>query len=132
MQEFLNLRREDIDLDAGIMTGGLKTKSGKNRIVPIHHVILPYVDRALNVGDGLTDTTSYRIYRQHFDAVCKLLGTEHTPHDTRHTFTTRADQYGMNPIVTKRILGHSTTDITEKVYTHKYLDDLKKEIRKIE
>ena len=114
------------------MTGDLKTKSGKNRIVPIHHVIMPYVDRALNVGDGLTDTTSYRIYRQHFDAVCKLLGTEHTSHDTRHTFTTRADQYGMNPIVTKRILGHSTKDITEKIYTHKYLDDLKKEIRKIE
>lgn len=132
VQEFLNLRREDIDLDAETMTGGLKTKSGKNRIVPIHPVIMPYVVRALNAGDGLTDTTSYWIYRQHFDAVCKLLGTEHTPHDTRHTFATRADQYGMNHIVTKRILGHSTKDITEKIYTHKYLDDLKKEIRKVE
>ena len=37
------IRLADVDLEEGIMTGGVKTKAGKNRIVPIHSRILPLV-----------------------------------------------------------------------------------------
>ena len=39
--EFVSLRTEHIDLTGMKMTGGGKTKAGKNRIVPIHPKILP-------------------------------------------------------------------------------------------
>lgn len=38
-QELAILKNADIDLEAGIMKGGMKTDAGKNRIVPIHPLI---------------------------------------------------------------------------------------------
>ena len=42
LMELLNMRPEDIDLEAWTMKGGEKTKSGKNRVVPIWTGIRPF------------------------------------------------------------------------------------------
>jgi integrase len=34
ISELLNLKTADVDLQAGTMKGGTKTKAGKNRVVP--------------------------------------------------------------------------------------------------
>jgi phage integrase family len=52
------------------------------------------------------------------------LGMEHLPHDGRHTFASLADTAGMNKIAIKKIMGHASNDITEKVYTHKEVSEL--------
>ncbi len=52
------------------------------------------------------------------------LGMEHLPHDGRHTFASLADTAGMNKIAIKKIMGHASNDITEKVYTHKDVAEL--------
>lgn len=57
---------------------------------------------------------------------------DHKPHDTRHTFITKAKEVDMNEYILKMIVGHEIRDITEKVYTHRTLDDLKNEMKKIE
>ena len=46
----------------------------------------------------------------------------HKPHDTRHTFISLASNIGIDEIIIKRIVGHSSKDnITQEVYTHKTL-----------
>ena len=46
--ELLELKVENIDLTNRIMTGGLKTEAGKNRLVPIHPKILPLIEKRYN------------------------------------------------------------------------------------
>lgn len=61
------------------------------------------------------------------------LGIEkHTPHDCRHTFNVLCDKYKVNERDKKYMLGHAFTDITNKVYMHRDLEDLRNEIEKIE
>ena len=55
----------------------------------------------------------------------------HKPHDTRHTFITLAKKAGMNEYILKLIVGHAIQDITEKVYTHRTMEELQAEIEKI-
>lgn len=39
-------------------------------------------------------------------------------------FATLMDKIGANKVSTKRILGHSSNNVTDEVYTHKDVDDL--------
>lgn len=50
----------------------------------------------------------------------------HTTHDCRHTVATLLDNAGANETAKRRILGHAGGDITERVYTHKGLRQLRK------
>lgn len=56
---------------------------------------------------------------------------QHKPHDTRHTFITKAKKANMNEYILKLIVGHTVEDITERVYTHRTMQQLKEEIAKI-
>lgn len=56
---------------------------------------------------------------------------DHRPHDCRHTFASEADSAGMNKLCIKRIIGHASQDITDRVYTHKTIEELRQEIEKI-
>ena len=59
------------------------------------------------------------------------LALQHRPHDTRHTFITKAKSCNVDEYILKLIVGHEVSDITEKVYTHRTVEDLQKEIVKI-
>ena len=50
---------------------------------------------------------------------------------TRHTFITKAKACNMDEYILKLIVGHSIEDITEKVYTHRTIEQLKAEMDKI-
>ena len=50
INELFSLRREDVDLRAGYITGGEKTDAGKNRIVPIHPKVMPFVRAWMGKG----------------------------------------------------------------------------------
>lgn len=54
-----------------------------------------------------------------------------TPHTLRHTFATRAFEYGMMPKTVQEILGHSNLSITMDLYTHVTNDTKIKEMKKI-
>ena len=56
---------------------------------------------------------------------------EYTFHKGRHTFVSLADEYELNETAVKRIVGHSTTNITDRIYTHKTVKQLLKEIDKL-
>lgn len=50
INELFSVRRDDVDLAAGYITGGEKTEAGKNRIVPIHPKIMPFVKSWVGQG----------------------------------------------------------------------------------
>ncbi len=135
--EFLNLKSEDVDLEAGTMKGGLKTKNGKGRIVPIHPLIKPFVEQWLNNGTEylITSEQGTRFadngYRPHFNAVMDQLGMKHCPHECRHTLRTRLDSAGANKKCIDLIMGHKSKDVGERVYTHKTIEELKQAIELI-
>ena len=54
-----------------------------------------------------------------------------TPHTLRHTFATRAFEYGIMPKTVQEILGHSNLSITMDLYTHVTNDTKIREMKKI-
>lgn len=143
-QELAILKIADIDTTAGTMKGGLKTDAGKNRIVPIHSLIAPLVEKRIREANTLQSEylfndvngqqgtyMTYDKYRHRFDKVMSRLNMKHSPHETRHTFITKAKANNMDEYILKLIAGHTIVDITEKIYTHRTIEQLKNEIEKI-
>ena len=60
-----------------------------------------------------------------------LINAKHTTHDCRHTCATLMDNAEVNENAKRRILGHSISDVTNGVYTHKDIRQLRKAINKI-
>lgn len=143
-QELAILKVADINLEAGTMLGGLKTDAGKNRIVPIHPLIKLLIENRIkeatamqseflfNDANGQQGTyMTYDKYRKRFEKVMKYLKLTHRPHETRHTFITKAKACDVDEYILKLIVGHAIDDITEKVYTHRTIDQLRAEMEKI-
>lgn len=143
-QELATLKLNNIDLQNNTMTGGLKTEAGKNRIVPIHSKIKALIEKRYTEAEALKSdflfndltgqqgtTMTYDKYRKRFQKIMDRLHLEHRPHETRHTFATKAKLFGMDEYILKLIMGHAIADVTEKVYTHRTIEQLKEEIEKI-
>ena len=47
----------------------------------------------------------------------KALDIQHNPHETRHTFISRAKEAKVDEYCLKLIVGHAIDDLTERVYT---------------
>lgn len=111
--------------NGGYLVGGVKTDAGKDRIVPIHQKIKPYIEKRLAEGNDYLISREGRPvsaawYRDKaFRPIADLLGTpKATPHWCRHTFATRLHAAGVDELTVKWLLGHSTdSDITHH-YTH--------------
>ena len=72
--------------------------------------------------------------REHFQNALKdsgLCGQDFTLHSLRHTFTTRCAENNIAIKVTQKWVGHSTTEMTQNVYTHVNEDFEKEEIAKL-
>ena len=143
-QELAILKLSDIDLDSDTMKGGLKTDAGKNRIVPIHPEIKPLLKKRVEEATALQSQylfndpngqqgtyLTYDKYRKRFQKATDRLKMNHRPHETRHTFITRAKESNIDEYILKLIVGHSIDDITEKTYTHRTIEQLKTEMFKI-
>jgi integrase len=134
--ELLEIRCDDIDIDSCIMIGGIKTAASKNRTIPIHRRILPLVKKQLDQEYLVQSPTgkkfSYNNYIQRqFTPIMTKLKMSHLPHDCRHTTATLLDNAGVDRTIIKRILGHTSNDVTERVYTHKTPEQLLSAINKI-
>ena len=136
ISELLGVKTKDVDLEAGTITGGVKTQSGKNRIVPIHSKIVQIVQSKIAEGNDylfsyngkkMSSTQYYTFWNE----IMKQLGIEKTPHECRHTFRSRLDSAGANKKCIDMLMGHKSKDVGERVYTHKTLDELKEAIELI-
>lgn len=154
--ELLDLKVEDYNPKTNTFTGGKKTDAGKNRIVPVHSNIQEYIDEFLalngpklicrpvlkgrkpNQYEVLSSITPNYFRNHMFYPLLDELGftdskgEKFTPHITRHTFASACRKQGVDPVVVKRLMGHSKgNDITESVYTHVDLDMLVTAIKAI-
>lgn len=146
-QELSILELKDVNLEKRYIIGGMKTKAGRHRVVPIHskifHLVKKNYDYALQLGShrlfndpsstkgGMTIT--YDKYAGRFNKVISTLKlrTEHRPHDPRMTFITMAKKAQVDEYSIKKIVGHNIADITEAAYTDRDLEWLRDEIEKI-
>lgn len=141
-QELGLIKVSDVDLDNGLVVGGMKTEAGKNRTVPIHSKVKAIVEKAyresVSVGSEYLftcegDKLTYDKYNKRYVKVKEQLdlSTEHKPHDGRKQFITQCKKYKVDDYAIKRMVGHAISDITEAVYTERGIEWLKEEIEKI-
>lgn len=126
INECLKLTVDMVDLAQLTMRAGSKTEAGKDRIIPIHSALKSVVERRINETQGKLFHFSYETARMYLDSEFG-----HNPHETRHTFATQAMECGMNDEARKRILGHASVGVTNKVYTHLDIEFLKAEMEKL-
>lgn len=114
-----------------------KTAAGV-RIIPIHSRIWPLIEKRLRCSGGhlFCDANgrpyTYSRLARFFVRIMKLVhGEKHKLHDTRHTCATWLDDAEVNDNARKMILGHARHDVTNGVYTHKTLRQLRKAIERI-
>ena len=120
-----------VNLKEWYFQGGVKTSASKGRIVPIHSGIKSLVVTRLKRDGGLLTCTS-GTFRKNLRLYLAAIGIEdHTPHDCRHTFSALCEKYHVEENDRKRMLGHKFNDITNSVYGHRSVEDLRNEIEKI-
>jgi len=133
ISEMLDLRKANVNLENGTITGGMKTNAGKNRVVPIHSRIRHIVEaRMQEDGEFLFSRKGKQCaentYRKLWHEIMQAANMTHTPHECRHTFRSRLDSAGANKRCIDLMMGHKSNDVGERIYTHKTLDELKSAI----
>nr|WP_122013367.1 tyrosine-type recombinase/integrase [Maliibacterium massiliense] len=149
ISELLKLTRFDVDIEEMLITGGVKTDAGKDRIIPIHPRIQGYVraryERCNNFlvekvrATGSKKQGTYReeivpispdYYRDYiYYPLLAQLGIEKkNPHKARHTFFSRMDARCDDKVAMAEIGGHTDPRFSEKVYVHPDVQRLRRAI----
>ena len=123
----LNLKSTDINRKQHYLkVTSSKTKAGI-RIIPIHHRIWPFIESRLS-NKWIIEERNYVSLSNSFKLAMKSVNAKHTPHDCRHSFATRLDDIGANYNAKRLLLGHASSNVTDGIYTHKSLRQLRKAI----
>ena len=121
-------RNLEVNLEERYFKGGVKTAAGKDRIVPINEIILPFVDKEME----LFRITSCNFRIAFNDALAEIGIIGHTPHDCRHTFSWLCDVFQVDSLSKRMLLGHKLgNDVTDSKYGHRTIEQLRDEIGKI-
>lgn len=152
--EIFAVKKENVNLEERY----IYIEKGKNenaaRRIPIHDRILPFIEERMRRPDAeyLITQRNGREFRfaknhgQYVDSYWKPLLEdmgiyryknekgilrEHTPDDTRHTFTTMWKEKKLDEAMRRKIQGHSGKGIGEIVYTHFEFELLRAELNKL-
>ncbi|MDR2670270.1 MAG: site-specific integrase [Oscillospiraceae bacterium] len=140
ISELLNLKKEDVHLDERwFQIQASKTPAGV-RVVPIAEKVYPFWEAFMNRSRceyAICTTEGMRLTYENFNRrywkpLMLELNLKHTPHEARHTFVSQMVMKNANPIILRKIVGHtSIMSLTEKVYTHIELKELINEVNKL-
>ena len=125
LSELLEIPKENVDIENRIMIGGKKTAAGKDRRIPIHKCILPFIEKRMQwnyeyliEGKRGKPLKGSMFANHYWDKLMERLGIENcTPHYARHTFATMLRTAGVEEDLRKLLMGHANGDITDR-YTH--------------
>ena len=134
--ELLGLRIQDIDFSNKMMfVNGKTSKSKKSRYIPLHFSLLTELKFYLKMRESknfkneqlIVSTKKDEAYTEHglkfwVNKYNKLSGVKFHLHQFRHTFACNLAKQGANIISIKNLLGHTTTQMTER-----YLRSIKTE-----
>ena len=115
-KELLDLQPDDIDLEERTIHIRIAKNRSSVRTIPIHNAIFA----------DLSDFKRSPIHFSH-NGFNKALKAKYgrRAHDCRHTFTTKMRECGCDLLVLQLLLGHTPKTITERVYTHVSLEELR-------
>ena len=133
LRELLFMKTDQVNMEEKYFKGGIKSESGKGRIVPIHPRIEPFVRDLVNQGHTYLFTYEgkkfyVKKYYECWGEVMKKIGATKTPHEARHTFETNLDNAKANKKCIDMMMGHKSKDIGNRVYNHKTIDQLREAI----
>lgn len=137
VSELVYMEKNKVDLQLGTMQGGIKTQAGKDRIVPIHSLIYPMVQRRMAENGKYLIQRNGRPIRPNsyrdtiWRPIANHLGIPGTPHWCRHTFESLLDSAGANRKCIDLMLGHKSKDTGNRIYNHKAVSELKANIELI-
>jgi len=139
INEFLSLTKFSVDMDKQLITGGLKTEAGKNRVIPINPKILKHIqkwynkngDRLICKEDGKEIKDKYYREELYYPALEALGIRKLTPHSCRHTCASLLDKGGADTLSIQKLMGHAKYATTADMYTHVDLEKLRNAINKI-
>lgn len=136
LTELFELKTQNVDLEKQILKGGIKTKAGKDRIIPIHPAILEFIKKRYDPQNlFLLSQNGCKVNRNFYypkwHKLMSSLNMKHTPHECRHTFRSVLDSAEANKRCIDILMGHQTRDIGERVYTHKTIEELRTTILKL-
>ena len=125
----------ETDLAGRVFRGGIKTKAGKGRTVPIHSCLLPLL-RNMQDSEGRVVYLCGKRYSQFLrdmKSTLQALGMRPlTPHSCRHTFNRMLEQVAVGEADRKRLMGHSLKqDLLNGTYGHRGIEELRSEIEKL-
>ncbi|MCK9479184.1 MAG: tyrosine-type recombinase/integrase [Firmicutes bacterium] len=152
--EMFNVKKQSVNLEEK----SFYIEKGKNdnavRKVPIHDKVFPFFQHWMQKSDTeylITQLNGKKIlfdtnHGQYTETYWKPLLTDmgilqyrnavneikdHTPNDTRHTFTTMWKEKQLDEAMRRKIQGHSGKGIGEMVYTHFEFEKLRTELNKL-
>lgn len=138
ISELLTLTKFNVDIKNMMITGGIKTDAGKDRIIPIHPKIQPFIKRWYdNDGEYLITRNKAKIrpdyYRKslYYPALEKAGVRKLNPHKARHTFGSLLNKAGVDKVYIQKLIGHADYATTANIYTHPEIAELKKAIETI-
>lgn len=125
----------EVNVKEQYFKGGVKTRAGKNRVVPFHQSIIPFAKafhpKKFN-SDAFRRHEFYPLLKR-LDMLYSASGKKHTPHDCRHTFSWLCDKYAVDELSKHMLMGHSLgSDVEKSVYGHRTIEQLRTEINKID
>ena len=139
ISELLNLKKEDVNLEERYFNIVQAKTAAGIRIVPIADKVFDFFVYWYNL-DGCeyllcTPEREHFTYRNYFDSywspLMEQLNIDHTPHCTRHTCISMLTVAGVDGKVIKKIVGHKGQSVTEVVYTHFEIEELRDAINRI-
>jgi len=135
ISELLGLTKFGVDLDKRVLTGGIKTDAGRDRVIPIHPKILPYIAQWSAKGTDYLITRkgkkvlpNYYRTELYYPVLEKAGIRKLTPHACRHTFGTLIAKSGAKTKSIQEIIGHANYSTTADIYTHIDIEELRKAI----
>ena len=151
--ELFSVRSQRVNLEERYFSIDKGKNNNAVRKVPIHDRTYPFFEHWLSKGNEYLITQiggrEFRFdtnHAQYTDSYWKPLLSdmgilqylnsndelrEHTPDDTRHTFTTMWKEKRLDEAMRRKIQGHSGRGIGEIVYTHFEFESLKSELNKL-
>ena len=116
--ELRAIRVQDVHLDEQFMVGGIKTKKGRNRTIPIADKVVPVLRLQMLGNQGLLVTCCKDHFYDQYNEFVDRIGIKHLPaRFCRHTFATRSAEKEIPPAVIQEIMGHTKYQTTLG-YTH--------------
>lgn len=138
--ELLELTKFAVDLKNNTITGGLKTDTGKDRIIPTHPKIQKYNRKWYThvkgplIFKGEDEPITANYYRNYifYPILEQLEIPRKTPYSTRHTCATLLAKSGADTLAIKQFLELTEYAFTADQYTHPDTTFLYTEISKMQ